>query len=330
MLSDLKTVLKVLGGAGLAFALGSSGALAETFRLAHHHAVGGTVDIAANRFAEAIDSASDGRIKVLVFPAAQLGQEREAYDLVEQGGIDISITTTSFLDKNYPPIALTTMPFIFSDWDHAMSAYDGEFGDTIRDNVREASNTEILAYLGVGFRSLFFTDEPPVEMADMSRVKMRSPENYVYIKMFELMGAVPTPVTWGEVYTAMQTGVAEGFDAPPGVAVDSKLHEVSRGVLVTNHMYSAMVFAMNKDKFNNLSADDQELMVSAAQEAAHFTNVQVTIPAEEAAFNTFLEAGMTVAEPADIVEWRNAMKPLIDEVVADNPGADTLLELLGE
>lgn len=219
---------------------------------------------------------------------------------MEQGGIDISITTTSFLDKNYPPIALTSMPFIFGDWQHAMSAYEGAFGDAIRNNVRAASETEILAFLGVGFRNLFFSGAPVTELAGMQGVKMRSPENHAYIKMFELMGAVPTPVTWGEVYTAMQTGVAEGFDAPPGVAVDSKLHEVSKGVLKSNHMYSAMVFAMNKSKFEGMPAEMQELIRNAALEAARSTNLEVTIPAEEAAFDIFRAAGMTIAEPADL------------------------------
>lgn len=324
---NFKSMAKGIALAGTAFVLMHTTVLAETLNLGHHHAVGGTVDVAANLFAKLADEKTEGRVIVRVFPAAQLGQEREAYDLVEQGGLDISITSTGFLDKNYPPISLTSMPFIFSDWDHAFKSYNGEFGDTIRDNVRAASNTEILAYLGLGFRNMFFTGEPVTTLAGMEGLKMRSPENFAWVKMYENMKALPTPITWGEVYTAMQVGVAQGFDAPPGAAANSKLHEVSKAMLKTNHMFAAMVFAMNKEKFNTLSAEDQALVVEAAVEAATTTNKEFTIPAEEKAFALFESTGVKIVEPDNIQEWRDAMKPLIDEVVADNPGADKLLAL---
>lgn len=310
-----------------ALSLSSMAVHAETLRLGHHHAVGGALDTASNRFADLVKEKTDGRIEVRVFPAAQLGQEREAYDLVEQGGLDISITSTGFLEKNYPPMALISMPFVFNGWDGATAAFNGEFGDTVRKNVRENSNTEILSFLGLGFRDLFFAGEPATNLADIKGRKMRSPELANYIKMFELMGTKPVPVTFGELYTAMQTGVAEGFDAPPGTAVDNKFQEVSKGVLKSNHMFSALVFAMNKDKFNALSAEDQAMITAAAIEAVRSTTDEVTIPAEQAAYGIFEAAGVKVVEPDNIQEWVDAMKPMIDEVISANPGADKLLEL---
>jgi tripartite ATP-independent transporter DctP family solute receptor len=323
----LTSFSKGLLAAFAALSLSSVAAQAETLRLGHHHAVGGAIDTASNRFADIVKDKTDGRFEVQVFPAAQLGQEREAYDLVEQGGLDISITSTGFLEKSYPPMALISLPFVFNGWDGATAAFNGEFGETVRSNVRDNSNTEILAFLGLGFRDLFFAGEPATNLAAINGLKMRSPELPNYIKMFQLMGTKPVPVTFGELYTAMQTGVADGFDAPPGTAVDNKFQEVSKGVLKSNHMFSALVFAMNKDKFNALSAEDQALVAAAAKEAVRSTTNEVTIPAEQAAYGVFEDAGVKVAEPDNIQEWVDAMKPMIEEVVSANPGADKLLEL---
>ncbi len=150
----------------------------------------------------------------------------------------------------------------------------------------------------------------------------------MFIKMFELMGARPTPVTWGEVYTAMQTGVAEGLDSPPATALDMHFEEVSGSLLKTGHMFGAMLFAMNEQKFAALPAEDQELLKTAAAQITQALDEEVNIPAEQAAYDLLTETGVTVADPADPQEWRDAMTPLIEEVRARGDGSAELLDLL--
>lgn len=328
MTLSLKTYALGVAGAVLAAVLVGP-VQAETLRLAHHHPVGGAVDQAAKKFAELVADLSGGDLTIQVFPAAQLGQEREAFDLVAQGGLDISMTTTSFLDKVYPAIAVTTMPFVVRDWDHARAAYGGTFGTQIRDAVSEASDVDILSYLGVGFRQYFFTaDVPPETVAGMAGLKMRSPENYAYVRMFELLGARPTPITFGEVYTAMQTGVAQGFESPSGIVLDSKLNEVAGSMLLSNHMFTAMAVVINEARLDGLSDDHQAALREAARQAMSWTETEVVIPAEEAALATFKEAGMVIAEPQSPDEWPAAVQPMIDELAASTPEADLLLKEL--
>lgn len=323
-----KTILLLATSVSL-FAMGGATSHAETLRLSHHHPVGGAVDLAANKFADLVAERSAGALTIQVFPAAQLGQEREAFDLVEQGGLDISITTTSFLDKVYPAVNVTAMPFVFQDWDHVRAAYGGQFGELISASVAEASDVSILAFFGVGFRQFFFTaDEPVTDVSNMAGLKMRSPENYAYVRMFELLGARPTPVTFGEVYTAMQTGVAQGFESPAGIVLDSKLNEVAGSALLTNHMFTAMVFAANDPRLTRLPEDQQALLREAAREATRWAETEVVIPAEQAALAKFTEGGMVVARPTDAAEWSSAVQPMVEELASSTPGASDLLKAL--
>jgi len=304
------------------------GALAENFRLAHHHAVGGQVDIAANKFAELVKEYSKGDVTIQIFPAAQLGQEREALDLVNQGAIDISITSTPILDKLFPPMAATSAPLIFKGWEHARKVYKGEFGQKLIEGVRENSDVEILAFVHLGFRDLMFKGDAPLTLAEIAGKRMRTPENYVWIRMFELLGTKPTPVTWGEVYTAMQTGVAEGFDTSAAAALDMKFNEVSNSLLKTQHMFGSMLFAMNEDKFNALSAEKQEIVRKAAVDAADYADLEVNIPLENAAYGKLEAAGIKVVEPTNPQEWRDAVSPLAKEIGEKNLGADKFIEMV--
>jgi len=141
---------------------------------------------------------------------------------------------------------------VFRDWDHVNKLYDGEFGAALRDGVKKQTNTQSLGYIHLGFRDMLFRGAPIRDMADMKGVKMRSPEATMWFRMFELLGARPTPVTWGEVYTAMQTGVADGLESPPMVALDMKFNEVVKSLVKTNHMFASMGIFANSTKLARL------------------------------------------------------------------------------
>ena len=325
MLNRLKASLLA---AAIGTVLAVTPATAEMFRMGHHHAVGGTVDQTAKKFADLVQERTGGDVRIQIFPAAQLGQEREAYDLLNQGAIDITITSTGILDKVYPPIAVTSLPFIFKSWDHAMGAFHGEFGEDLATGVRENSNTEVLAYIGLGFRDMLFRGDPVTNVEGMEGVKMRSPESMVWIRMFELLGARPTPVTWGEVYTAMQTGVAAGLESPAMAALDMKFNEVSESLVRTGHMFGAMLIAMNEDRFAALSPEMQEILRQSAVDAAAWADETISIPGEEAAYGKLEALGVSVVPAENIEAWATAMRPLWDEVASRSPGSDHYIDLL--
>lgn len=321
---------RVVLGALFATVVTAAGAQAQILRVAHHHAVGGIVDQTANRFANTVRERSGGRINARVFPAAQLGQEREAYDLLNSGAIDVSFTSTGIMDKVYQPIEVTSLPFIFRDWGHARRAFAGEFGQTLTTNLRNASNTEVLAYFGLGFRDMLFRGDPVAAVPGMTGVRMRSPESFVFIRMFELLGARPTPVTWGEVYMAMQTGVAAGLESPPALALDMKFNEVTRSLVQTRHMFAAMAINMNKARFARYSPAEQAMIRQAAVEAGTWAEDTLAIPAEQSAYQTLQQRGVRVVEATNPQAWSEAVRPLWGEIRARSADAGRLIDLLVE
>jgi tripartite ATP-independent transporter DctP family solute receptor len=269
-------------------------------------------------------------VEIQIYPAAQLGQEREAYDLLNQGAIDMTLTSAGFLAKDFPPMAVTGLPFIFRNWDHAKNALKGEFGTELANGAREASNVEVLAYLGGGFRDMLFRGDPVTKVSGMKGIKMRSPEDFVWIRMYELLGAKPTPVTLGEIYTAMQTGVASGLDMPATFTLDLKLYEVTDSLVKTGHMFTPIALAVNKDVFASFSPADREAVKAAAVEATDWADTTISIPGQQSAYAELEKKGMTIVDPESPEEWAATMRPLWDEVAAKAPENERFIRMLDE
>ena len=305
-------------------------AAAETIRMGHHHAVGGMIDNTANKFAELVKEKTNGEVEVQIIPGAQLGQERELFDLLNNNGVDATITSLGHMDSYYGPITVTSYPFAFRDWEHARTALAGEFGDRIKQGVSENSSAEIVGWLEVGFRDLIFRGDPITKLENMEGINMRSPESQTWIRMYELMGARPTPITWGEIYISMQTGVLQGLDSPAFAALDMKFNEVTDSLVKTNQMFAIMGIVVNENTMEKLTEEQRQAIREAGAEAGMWVNTTVLEPGAQTAYNKMEELGMTVVEPENPDEWREAMRPLWDELSAQHPGSDELLQILLE
>lgn len=317
--------------AGATFAAGLAPAVAQqSLRLAHHHAVGSAIDLTANKFAEIVNERSKGTLLIKVFPAAQLGQEREAYGLCNSGVIDLCITSLGIVDQAYPPINVTSLPFVFRDWNHVYQAYDGKFGAALAEGVKTQTKTQVLGYIHLGFRDMLFRGDPIRSAAGMKGVKMRSPEAAVWIRMFEALGARPTPVTWGEVYSAMQTGIADGLEAPPLTALDNKFNEVVKSLVRTQHMFASLAIFGSSAKLGRLSKPQQDILLAAGQEAAKWSNTTISQPGESEAYKRMTALGMTVVDPTNIDDWSKPMRPMWQEMTSKIAGSERLLNLIIE
>lgn len=321
------TIRMFIAGIIVAGVTAISPAMAESLRLSHHHAVGGHLDQTAAKFAELVSAKTNGEVTVEVFPAAQLAQEREGVDLLDQGIVDMTITSLALMDRFWSPVAVTSLPFAWKSWEQADRALAAGVEAQIAEGVMATSNIQILGIIGGGFRDMVFRGEPVTTVAGMSGLKMRSPESRLWIRMFELIDARPTPVTWGEIYTAMQTGVAEGLEAPPLSVTDAKLHEVVKSVVLTNHMFLTYALNINENKFAGFSDTHKAAVIEAGKEASAWSN-EFAKSASDAAYATMKAAGMTIVPPTNPAEWPVAMQPLWDESTAGNADAQALLNLI--
>jgi len=263
-----------------------------------------------------------------VFPAPQLGQEREAFGLCNTGVLDLSITSLAILDQVYPAINVTSLPFVFQDWDHVNKLYNGDFGAALQDGIKKQTGTQLLGFIHLGFRDMFFRGEPILEASGLKGLKMCSPEATMWFRMFELLGARPTPVTWGEVYTAMQTGVADGLESPGMAALDMKFNEVVKSLVRTHHMFASMGILVNSTRLAALPKDQQDLLAVAGREATEWSNTVISRPGEEEAYKRMTALGMQVVDPKDIQAWSKPMQPLWQEIASKYPGADRLLKMV--
>lgn len=324
-MTALKALLTV---AAMALGLTTAGAQ-EVLRLAHHHTVGGQLDKTANFFAEEVARLTDGGLQVQVFPAAQLGQQQEAYDQLDLGVIDMTISPASLMDKKWPAIRHMDLPFLWESFEHYERAKNGAWGKALIEGMMENSNTRIVGIGGFGFRDMIFRGEPVTTVAGLEGMKMRAPEARLWIRMFELLGARPTPVTWGEVYTAMQTGVAAGLESPAVAALDMKFDEVTESLVKTQHMFGIMVININERRFDSLKPEFQEAVLEAGWAAGDYFDT-ITKKEIESAYAKMEERGVQVVEPENRQEWVDAMAPLWDEVKADHPDVERMIDLVLE
>jgi TRAP-type transport system periplasmic protein len=300
----------------------------ETLRMGHHQAVNSMVDKTAKKFAELVDQKTRGQVNVRIFPGAQLGQEGDAFDLVHQGGLDATITSLGYGDKYFKPIGVTTLPFVFRDWGHATKAMQGDFGKMLKKGMLDNSNINMVGFLEVGPRDMMFTRDPISDLQAMKGTKMRTPEQFIWIRMFELLGTKPTPIAWGETYTALQTGVVAGLDTPAQQAVDMKFYEVCKSLVKTGHIFLSMTINVNKNRVAKLSPENQQAIEMAGQEAAAWSNETIIKPGVASAYETLSGKGVKIVEAKEPEKWAAAVKPLWDEVVAKYPGADRALKAL--
>ncbi|TVQ98698.1 MAG: TRAP transporter substrate-binding protein [Spirochaetaceae bacterium] len=295
-------VLMVLVSVG-AFAGGQRASATREIKLANFYAPTHPVNIALNEvFVPMIEEGSNGRFTVQVFDSSSLGAERELTEGVQLGTIEMGVAG-GLLSATYPRIGALELPFLFSDFDHVWRVFDGEIGEQVAEDFEDAG-LKVLAWIGNGFRVFSNSVRPINGVADTRGIKMRMPENDVYIATARALGFEVVAMGFGEVYNAMATGVIDGQDNPLATLYASRFYEVQDYVAISNHMFSHGSIVMNLDLWNSLSAADQELFRNASRETAILQRRLLAEGSDE--FIRLIEAeGLTVTFP-DIAEFRAA------------------------
>ena len=220
---------------------------------------------AATFFAEKLKEKTNGAVEVQVFPNSQLGNQRDMIEGMIFGTVDMCMSTTAVLGNFVPELSVFDLPFLFRDRAHAYKALDSLGMELAK--LGEQRGFKLLVMMENGVRHTTNSKRPIRKPEDMKGLKVRVMEQVTFIKMMELLGASPTPMAFGEVYTALQKGVIDGQENPLSTITTSRLFEVQKYISLTGHTYSAEPMLIGMKAWNKLSKDQQKAMLEAADEA---------------------------------------------------------------
>ncbi|WP_321448634.1 DctP family TRAP transporter solute-binding subunit [uncultured Cohaesibacter sp.] len=244
-----------------------SPAVAETLRFSNVTSVSGKD--AGVEFKRIVEEKTNGSLEVKHFPDNQLGNDRVITESTIFGDIDIGVSSTSPLATLFPDLYAFDAPFLFLSPEDAYAKLDGETGQAILKTL-EKKGLKGLAFWENGFRNFTNSKQAVAEPSDLDGMKIRTMENDVHLAAWRALGANPTPMAFSELFTALQQGTVDGQENPLGIIDGNRFQEVQSNVSLTQHVYTPYIVFMNLDKFNSLSAEEQDAIVTAAKETTTF------------------------------------------------------------
>jgi tripartite ATP-independent transporter DctP family solute receptor len=284
--------------------------LASVMDINHPYLVG------SQKFADLIKERTNGRITIKLYPSYQLGKgERELTEGVQQGTIDLLITSTGPLGGFSPSINILDFPFMFRDFKHVDMVLDGKIGEKL---LKDFDKAEIkgLAFWENGFRHLSNSKVAIKKVEDGKGFKIRTMENKVHLAAWKTAGLNPTPMAMGEVFTALQQKVIDGQENPVAVFYTSKFWDAGqKHFSLTSHVYSPAPFLMSKKTFDSMPKEDQDLFKTTALEVAKFQR-KVNRDAEEAKMKEMVQNGVAIVRDVDRESFKKAMSPVYSQFSA--------------
>ena len=293
-------------------------------RFGHYAAAGHPGDLAAQQFAERVEERTNGAIRVEVFPNNELGSPPELLEQNILGAIDMSLPTQGALDKYNKKFAVVMLPFVFRDYDHAYAVLDGPFMDWVAPEL-EDEGLVFLSNWEWGFRNLTNRVRPVNTPADVEGLKVRTPPEIQLEAAMEALGANVQKIAFPELPQALQQGVVDGQENPLSVIYHFNLYEVQNHLALTRHVYNSMVHVMSKQVWDQLTAEQQEIIREESVAAGNF--MRESLQAEEEELIAALQdVGMQVTRP-DRELFRNQMGPAYERI-SDYAGADNVERFL--
>ncbi len=279
----------------------------------HHLPTSHIGHVAAEKFAERVAKGTNGQVTIDIKPASQLFNLRTSAEAIQVGTLDMCWTDLGTLANWQPQFGFVSMPFLFNDYDHVKRVLFGPIGQQVVKDARETLNVEILSLGASGFR--VFLGKKPMNNADeVKGIKLRVPEIPTWVEMARALGANPSPIPAGEMYTALQTGVVDAVELPPDYIVTSKLYEVTSHASRTHHIFTEVSMMASAKKMAALPPNVQKVIRDAAIESVQKDMWEANLKEQENAWNELAKRVKANPTP-DIPSFRAKMGPVIDSFV---------------
>ncbi|RDW21892.1 C4-dicarboxylate ABC transporter [Oceanobacillus arenosus] len=282
-----------------------------TLRLAENHPEDYPTTIGDKEFARLVEEKTDGRYKIEVYSGGQLGEESDVLEQVQLGTIELTRVNAIPLTQFSNDIGVLSMPYLFDDEEAKWEKLNGDVGQELLGTL-EGSNLVGLAFYDSGERSFYNTERPITSPEDMKGLKIRVQNSELAISIVEALGASATPMEYGEVYSALQTGVIEGAENNFPSYYTSNHYDVAKYFTTNGYQGTPEVLIASQSTWDKISDEDKELFKEAALESVDVQREAWAKLTEEAR-DAVVEAGSELIEVDDLSAWRDAVQPVYDE-----------------
>lgn len=294
--------------ATLVFSLGAQAA-EITLRLADNQPEGYPTVVGAKEFARLVEERTDGRIKIDVYAGGILGDESSTIEQVQFGAIDFVRTSITPMANFEPAMNVLSLPYLYPSEEYMFQVLQGEIGESVLDGLKDDGIVGLTWY-DSGARSFYIADKKVTGPEDLKGLRIRVQESQLMMDMVEALGASPTPIAWGEVYSALQTGVVDAAENNyPGWYYNSH-HEVAPNFVEDEHNRIPELIIMSKITWDSLSEEDQKIIKQAAVESTEVQREAWDARTEEA-------KKLAVEEGANITTLTAEQKQAFQDAVMD-------------
>lgn len=308
--------LKIVAAAA-ALLVSAAPSMAQEWRGWNTHAADYPNGVGMDRWAELVNQRSQGRIRMRTFHSAQLGQQDEAIQQLRLGAIDFANFNLSPLNNLVPETQVLTLPFIFRDDGHVHRTVDGPIGEELAQRIA-ALNMVVVGWFDSGSRHVFNRTRPIRTPEDMRGLKIRVQTSDLWVDLIRALGANPTPLPFGEVFTALQSGVIDGAENNWPSYQSMRFFEVARHITTTGHSNVPEILVVSRLRWDRLSPADRTLVRDAAREAGTLQR-QLWAERERTARAATVAAGSQLVEITDNAPWAAAMAPVYEKYAGREP-----------
>lgn len=294
--------------------LASSVAMATEFRSADIHPDGYPTVEAVKFMGERLKALTNGKHSIKVYNNAALGNEKDTIEQTKIGALAMARVNIAPMNNICAETQVPTMPFLFRSKDHMRHVLDGAIGEQILASCAPQGFIG-LAYYDSGARSMYTAKKAIRTLADAKGMKIRVQQSDLWVSLLEAMGANATPMPYGEVYTALKTGLVDGAENNYPSYESSRHFEVAKYYSITEHSMAPEMLLFSKRTWDNLSADDQKAIRQAAKESVPYMR-KLWDEREEKSL-AIVKAGGAEIITVDKASFQNAMKPVYDKFITD-------------
>ena len=287
---------------------------AMEFRSAEVHPDDYPTTVAVKQMGETLKKLTKGKHSITVFAGGKLGNEKDSIEQTKIGAIAMTRVNVAPMNNICPATMVPTMPFLFRSPEHMRKVLDSPIGDEILKSC-EAQGFIALAFYDSGSRSIYSVKKPIKTMADVKGMKIRVQQSDLWVSLLEAMGANATPMPYGEVYTALKTGLVDAAENNYPSYDSSRHYEVAKFYAKTEHSMAPEMLLFSKKIWDTLTPDDQKAIRQAAKESVPV--MRKLWDEREAKSLAAVKAGGATVSEVDKGAFQVAMKPVYDKFITD-------------